>query len=210
MADRPRPHDGTSEAEQKIMAATERLLATVPVHQLSVEQILKEAGVSRRTFYVYFGSKFAVITRLAERVMGEIFNVIQPFLTTAEGESRREALRRSLEAGWDVWIEHRLVLRAVNEHWHEVPELREAWLDVFERFSEAMGAEIERERQAGLALPGPDGRQLASALLWSTAQCTYVAGLGADRALPDERAIFETVVSLWERAIYGAPAAPTR
>ena len=187
------------------MAATERLLETVPVHQLSVEQILKEAGVSRRTFYVYFGSKFAVISRLAERVMGEIFDVIQPFLEAKEDEPRREALRRSLEAGWDVWIEHRLVLRAVNEHWHEVPELREAWLDVFERFSEAMGTEIEREREAGLALPGPDARQLASALLWSTAQCTYVAGLGVDRALTDERAIFETIAGIWERAIYGAP-----
>jgi AcrR family transcriptional regulator len=207
MADRPRSHDGTSEAQQKIMAATERLLEKVPVHQLSVEQILKEAGVSRRTFYVYFGSKFAVITRLADRVMGEIFDVIQPFLITVEGESRREALRRSLEAGWGVWIEHRLVLRAVNEHWHEVPELREAWLGVFERFSEAMGAEIEREREAGLALPGPDARQLASALLWSTAQSTYIAGLGVDRALTDERAIFETIVTIWERAIYGEPDA---
>ena len=191
------------------MAATERLLEKVPVHQLSVEQILKEAGVSRRTFYVYFGSKFAVITRLANRVMGEIFDVIQPFLITAEGDSRREALRRSLEAGWDVWIEHRLVLRAVNEHWHEVPELREAWLGVFERFSEAMGAEIEREREAGLALPGPDARQLAAALLWSTAQSTYIAGLGVDPALTDERAIFETIASIWERAIYGTPDAPS-
>ncbi len=188
------------------MSATERLLADVPLHQLSVEQILTEANVSRRTFYVYFGSKFAVLTRLAERVMDEVFNVIQPFLTTEEGESRRETLRRSLDAGWDVWVEHRLVLRAVNEHWHEVPELREVWLGVFERFSEAMGAEIERERAAGLARPGPDARQLASALLWSTAQCTYVAGLGADPALPDERAIFDTIVSIWERAIYGASA----
>ena len=139
--------------------------------------------------------------------------MIQPFLTTEEGEPRREALRRSLEAGWDVWIEHRLVLRAVNEHWHEVPELREkSGSDVFERFSEAMGAEIDRERAAGLALPGPDARQLASALLWSTAQCTYVAGLGADPALPDERAIFDTIVSIWERAIYGASrrARPSR
>ena len=45
------------------MSATERLLADVPLHQLSVEQILAEAGVSRRTFYVYFGSKFAVVTK---------------------------------------------------------------------------------------------------------------------------------------------------
>jgi hypothetical protein len=74
---------------------------------------------------------------------------------------------------------------------------------VFERFSEAMGAEIERERKAGVALPGPDARQLASVLLWSTAQATYVAGLGADSALPDERAISETIVTLWERALYG-------
>lgn len=185
------------------MAATERLLETVPVHELSVERILTEAKVSRRTFYSYFDSKFGVITRLAEQVMDEIFGVIQPFLLAEESGDRREALRGSLDAGWDVWVEHRFVLRAVNEHWHEVPELGAAWLGVFARFSESMGAEIERQRAAGLAQPGPDGRRLASALLWSTAQCTYVAGLGADPTLPDERAIFETILSIWERAIYG-------
>ncbi len=185
------------------MAATERLLETVPVHELTVEQILTEAGVSRRTFYLYFGSKHAVITKLAAGAMEQVFEVIRPFLEPDEGEPRRDALRRSLEAGWDVWVEHRIVLRAVNEHWHEVPELRAMWLDVIERFSKAMGAEIERERAAGLAPPGPDGRQLTAALLWSTAQCTYVAGLGVDPALPSERAIFETIVTIWERAIYG-------
>jgi TetR/AcrR family transcriptional regulator, ethionamide resistance regulator len=188
------------------MEATERLLARMPVHELSVERILDEAGVSRRTFYAYFGSKYAVITKLADGVMGEVFAVIGPFLDPDEGEPRSQALRRSLDAGWNVWIEHRIVLRAVNQHWHEVPELSEMWLGVIARFSEAMGAEIERERAASLAPPGPDGRRLAATLLWSTAQCTYVAGLGVDEALPDEREIFDTISTLWQRAIYGDEA----
>ena len=93
------------------------------------------------------------------------------------------------------------MLRAVNEHWHEVPELRATWLDVIERFSKAMGAEIERKRApAGAARP--DAASSPRRCVVDRAS-DYVAGLGVDPALLSERVIFETIVTIWERAIYG-------
>jgi AcrR family transcriptional regulator len=193
-------------AEQALLDATERLLATVPTHELSVEQILREAGISRRTFYVYFPSKYAVVTRLLERVMEEMYAVIQPFVGRADDEPRKDALRHSLRAGWDVWAQHAVVLRAMHEHSHEAPELRAIWLDVIDRFAQAFSREIDRERAEGLAPAGPDSAQLATILLWSSAQCAYVAGLGIDERIADMDALFEPMLSVWMRALYGVDA----
>jgi AcrR family transcriptional regulator len=189
--------------EAAIFAATERLLETTRAHELSVAQILEASGISRKTFYVYFGSKYAVITRLVATVMDEMYDAIAPFLDRDPAEPRKDALRRALGAGWTVWMEHHRVLAAMHEHSHEVPELREMWLEVVERFSDGFARELDRERAEGLAPPGEDSRQLASILLWSSTQCAYVASLGIDDALPDLPTLFEPLLAVWIGALYG-------
>jgi AcrR family transcriptional regulator len=202
-ADRPRAHGGTSETEVAIFRATEQLLAEVPLHDLSVAQIIGAAGISRATFYFYFSSKFAVVSGLLAQVMEEIFVVVQPFVQRADSISPEQALRDSLDAAISLWASHRPAMRAIHEHWNTTPELRALWISVVERFTTAVSAEIERERKAGLAPPGPESRQLAAALLWGTERCLYVAGLGVDEDLPNERATLDALVALWTGTLYG-------
>jgi AcrR family transcriptional regulator len=202
MGTRPRTRDGSTPAEQRIFAATERLLATVTARDLSVAQILKEAKISRGTFYHYFSSKWEVIIALATGVMEDIHDWIKLFSGGGD-EPRDEALRKSIEEGARVWAEHRSVVRAVVEHWREVPELRAMWLDVMERYIVEIAEEIDRDREAGLAPPGPDSRVLAGALMWSTANTLYMAGLNEADSLPSEEAVLETLFRLWRGAIFG-------
>jgi AcrR family transcriptional regulator len=205
--DRPRSHGGTSETELAIFAATERLLAEVPLHELSVAQIIGGAEISRATFYFYFSSKYAVVSGLLARVMDEIFTVVQPFVDRREEVAPEVALRKSLEESIALWQSHRPALRAVHEHWNTTPELRALWIDVVESFKDAVAAEIERERKAGLAPSGADSRQIAAALLWGTERCLYVAGLGVDPDLPDEKHTLAPLLALWTGALYAGPQA---
>jgi AcrR family transcriptional regulator len=210
-ADRPRAHGGASETELAIFEAAERLLAEVPLHDLSVAQIIAAADVSRATFYFYFSSKYAVVTGLLARVMDEIYEMVQPFVQRQPDVAPEAALRESLEASAAVWSAHRAVLRATVEHWHAVPELRTRWLGVLRRFTEGVALEIDRERAEGLAPDGPSSRQLAAALMWGTERCLYVAGLGVDEDLPSEQDIVEPLLALWLGTIYGPWAgAPSR
>jgi AcrR family transcriptional regulator len=190
-----------------ILGATESLLEQVPLHDLSVAQIIEQAEISRATFYFYFSSKYAVVTGLLARVMDEIYEVMQPFVRRRGNAVAEAPLRESLEAAAGVWSDHRASLRAVMEHWHAVPELRTLWLGVVRRFASGLAADIERERAAGLAPDGPDSRQLAAALIWGTERCFYVAGLGADDDLPTEQEIVEPLLALWLGTIYGPSAA---
>jgi AcrR family transcriptional regulator len=206
--DRPRSHAGTSDTELAIFEATERLLSEVPLHELSVAQIIAAAEISRATFYFYFSSKFAVVSGLLARVMEEIFEVVQPFVQRQDGVSPEEALRRSLEGATAMWKSHRPAMRAIHEHWNTTPELRTLWITVVERFTDAVSAELDRERAAGIAPPGAGSRQIAAALLWGTERCLYVAGLGVDADLPDEEQTLEPLLALWVGSLYGGASTP--
>src|SRR5260370_18267342 len=96
--DRPRSHDGASDAERVIFEATESLLAEVSLHDLSVSQIITRADISRATFYFYFSSKYAVVSGLLANVMGEIFEAVRPYVERDENRSPQEALREILQA----------------------------------------------------------------------------------------------------------------
>ena len=200
--DRPRTHAGTSETELAIFAATERLLSEVPLHELSVAQIISAAEISRATFYFYFSSKFAVVSGLLARVMDEIFEIVQPYVRRTDDVAPEEALRQSLAGATELWKTHRPALRAIHEHWNTTPELRSLWLAVVQRFTDAIAAEIDRERESGLAPGGASSRQIAAALLWGTERCLYVAGLGLDPDLPDEADTLEPLLALWVGGLY--------
>jgi AcrR family transcriptional regulator len=200
--DRPRAHGGTSETELAIFDAAELLLAEVPLHDLSVAQIISAAGISRATFYFYFSSKFAVVSGLLARVMDEIFTVVSPFTQRDEDVAPEQALERSLAASIDLWASHRPALRAVHEHWNTTDELRTLWLGIVERFTAAVAAELDRERAAGLTGVTAASRQLAATLLWGTECVLYVAGLGVDPNLPDERSALPSLMALWTGTLY--------
>lgn len=201
---RPRPQDGSTEAEQRIFAATERVLERVGAGELSVAQILEEAGVARGTFYHYFSSKWDLINKLAATVMADIEARIQPFVVAGERETSVARLRESIVSGCEVWAEHRTVVRALTEQWRIVPELREMWEGTFERLTTEIAGTIRRERRAGRIIKGPPPRTLAAALLWSTGYCLYLAGLGELDDLPGEAAVAETLIAIWMGALFGA------
>jgi AcrR family transcriptional regulator len=203
--DRPRRHTGSSEPEAAIMRAGERLLAQIPLAELSVADILAESGVSRATFYFYFSSKFAVVSSLLAQLYDQMFESVGPYVSE-EPRDPVAALRASIEAAAAFWHEHAPALRAVHEHWPMVPELREAWLEIIERFTQAVAARIDAERTSGSAPAGLASRELASSLLWGTDRCMYIAGLGVDRHLPSEAHSVEAVLALWVGSIYGAGA----
>jgi TetR/AcrR family transcriptional regulator, ethionamide resistance regulator len=196
--------DGAADTQQRILDATERLLSALPLRDISVEQILADAMVSRRTFYVYFASKFGIITKLAERVMEDIYAAISP-VVAEDREPGPAAFRQALQAGCAVWETHRPVLRAITDHWQEVPDLGEIWLEWMHRFTTNLAIGIEAERAAGLAPDGINAEALASSLMWASAQLLYLSGLDVVEQLPRNDALIDALVTLWTGSIYGPP-----
>ena len=81
-----------------VLDATERLNAQRPFSELSVNDIIDEAGISRTSFYAHFDSRTAVIAECLRRVMGEIAVAVDPFL--AESETDPDAAIRASIRRW--------------------------------------------------------------------------------------------------------------
>jgi len=200
---RPRANDRSTPVERDIFAATEKLLAEHNARDVSVAHILEAAGISRATFYHYFSSKWEVVNYLAASVMAEIYEHVQQFVIVDPEVSRQQALERSIAEGCAIWASHRAVLRAIVDHWREVPELRAMLLAVLEPFRLAITEELERERAAGVAPSGPDAEQLVAALLWSSLSCLHIAGLSDVDDIPDEESAAQVLTTLWMSTLYG-------
>jgi len=201
-----RGRERNADTRLQIFAATEELLERVPLHDLSVAQIIEEAEISRATFYAYFSSKFDVVAGLLTKVTDDVYEVARLFIERADDEPPDEALQRALESTARLWRTHRFALRAAVEHWNSVDELRTIWLAAVARFTEAIAGEIDRQRAAGIAPGGVDGRELTSALLWATERTLYVAGLDVGSPLAGEEQVVPVLYAVWRGALYGAGA----
>lgn len=205
-ADRRRTRGGKPEAAagyEAVLAATNRLLAHHPLSQVSVEKIIAEAQVSRTAFYWHFNSKFDVLATLHRTVIDEYLAEVDEFVTL-DAENPDQAIRTLIQTTIDTAIKYPSVVRGVRENWQTDETLGVQYLAFMERFSTAVGKEIDQQRALGVAPPGPDSQQLATALLWSAWELLYVASLDLKDLLQIDQ-ILELLTTMWVGTIYGRP-----
>jgi TetR/AcrR family transcriptional regulator, ethionamide resistance regulator len=195
--------------EAAVLDATERLLARRPFSELSVNDVIDEAGVSRTSFYVYFDSRTAVVAECLRRVTGQIAVAVDPFL--AESETDPEAaIRASIRRWLAVARDHGPVLRTVSEQWPHDDRLRELWFSIMARFTAGTARVIETARGAGQAPGGADAERLAACLMWGYERVLQVATADGDATgLPDAEAIVEPLAQMMTGGVYGLPAPST-
>jgi TetR/AcrR family transcriptional regulator, ethionamide resistance regulator len=195
-------------AEMAILEATERLLRTTALHELSASTIIEVAGISRPTFYSYFPSKFTVVALLLRQVFDEVFESIQPWLTSAEGQRPELVLREILRKAAVLLHQHRAIVRAAHENAHADPEIGAEWYTIMQRFRSALVAEIDAVRAAGAGPSVADVELLSSTLIWSSERVFYLSTRGVDPTLSSPEAAVEGLLSIWVPAIYGTPHTP--
>ena len=191
------------EARAALLAAAERLRADRRIADLTVADVLAEAGVARASFYFYFGSKYDLVVALAEQIMDEVAQAAAPWLDRRELEPA-QALRAASSGALAAWRDHGAVLRAVAESWHASPELGDAWGAFIERFVTRAREQIERDRTAGVApADGPDAATLAASLIWMNERVFYLWASGSQPELGDADTVVDTLTAIWLGAVYG-------
>ena len=193
----------TRDVAAAILDAAERVLAERTLAELTVADVLDAAGVSRGSFYFYFESKEAVVAALLERIVEEIHAASLPWLERGDTPPER-ALRDAITGSLALWRRHAPVLRSTVEAWQAVPEIRDLWGQVLHRFTTAAAAQIEKDRAAGVATPGPPPKALAGALVAMNERCFYFALVGTEAASDEQ--LVETLTWVWLRSVYGGRA----
>ena len=186
------------------METLERLLGERPWHEVSIDHIARGAGISRPTFYFYFASKEAVLLSLMERIIEGGRGLYGDALERV-AEDPAAALRRVIGAYFDQFGAHAPVLLAAIEAAVRNEEVRTLWARVEEVWVQEGTAAIEAERARGAAPPGIPARDLAIALLAMNEQVITKTLAGQAPAIERDDVV-ETLLAVWLRAIYGAPA----
>lgn len=193
--------------EAAILATFEAQLEQRPLHEISIDDIARGAGISRPTFYFYFPSKDAVLLSLIDRMVQE---------ARAGRDDALQQIARDPASGWRVAIEafyatfraHRAVTLAAADARVQSPEVREVWSQIMEALVADTALAIEAERTRGAAPAGLPARELAVALNWMNERVLHTSFAGHAPTLAEERVV-EVLLNVWLSAIYGAPAGPT-
>ncbi|WP_031332910.1 TetR/AcrR family transcriptional regulator [Williamsia sp. D3] len=183
-----------------ILDATKSLLAEISLDDLSVAKILERSGISRATFYFYFGSKEAAFIALFQEIAASI----------ADGFSALAAMDRSKPAKAGALVQNWLdldpgslaVVRNAIHEWPRRPDLRGLYLNTVETMASALESAIETDRALGLALEGPPADELAAVLIW-TIERSYAGSLAGEKHLEDAPTVAAMLGNLLVATIYG-------
>jgi AcrR family transcriptional regulator len=188
--------------EQAILATAERLLEERPLHEISVDDLARGAGISRPTFYFYFPSKDAVLLTLLDRMVEEARERRGEALERFTEDPPRW-LRHAITAIYETFRSHRAVALAAADARATSAEVRDLWARVMEGFVLETTAAIEAERTRGAAPAGVAARDLAVALN-SMNERVLQATFAAQEPAIDEESVVDVMLSVWLGAIYGA------
>jgi TetR/AcrR family transcriptional regulator, ethionamide resistance regulator len=186
--------------ERDILITAEQLLQHRSLHDISVDDLARGAGISRPTFYFYFPSKEAVVLSLLDRVVEEARSNRAAALVRA-GDDACELWRQGLGAIHETFRSHRALSRTAAQLFADNPEVRELWSGVMEGFVGDTVAGIESERARGAAPDGPPARELAIALNWMNER-VFLASFAGQEPSIDEGRVLDTMLTIWSRAIY--------
>jgi len=189
---------------QAIRDVVEALLAECPLSEITVDEIAKGAGLSRSAFYFHYESREAVLYALTEELTEQLYTSGTAWFRRTD-ESPRDALRRAATQTVALWRKHGPVLRASVRARDTDPRMREFWTAAGRRFIGAVAEQIERERDAGLAVAGPpSARRLASLLVTMNEQACVNHSL-TRRSPKADTEFIEALCAVWTRSVYGSP-----
>jgi len=191
--------------QQAIIDTAERLLGTQSLSDLTVEALARGAGISRSSFYFYFGSKDDVVLSLLDRLAGEMDAVIASLGATI-AEDPLGSLTAAMQASAEVWRAHGPVLLASLGAAAADERIRATWQRWIARFVDEIAETIRAERARGAAPDvGASPKQAASVLV-SAHQQAFAQSVAGDASGLAADEIVSVMVDLFYRAIYAKPA----
>ena len=177
------------ERRAHILAAARRCFVRDGFHQTSMQDLVREAGMSSGAVYRYFPSKDAMIVAIAEENLDQIVAIVQE--SVAHGADLGAALAAALEFASSRHADDGFAAIALVV-WSEAlrnPALAARLRESFDAAGEAL-AETARASSPGGTEPGPD--ELAETLLCVLpGYLLQVAIRGADAVAPIPDAVRE-------------------
>jgi TetR/AcrR family transcriptional regulator, ethionamide resistance regulator len=147
-----------------LLDATKRLLVGgASVSGLNVEKIVREAGMSRATFYLHFADKTELIAALAEDLLSWRDYIGAEVL--ADPQMERHTLDAMLKLIVERWADNRAVLAAIIEVAEYDTAIASAWRSGMVHVAETAAVQL-RARWAAVGSSAGDPDAIAEIFTW--------------------------------------------
>jgi len=179
------------ETRARIVAAAEEELRTRPLRDVSVEEVMERAGLTRTLFYRHFDDLFDLVLSVARPAFDDLFAVDEAVLEARADDGDR--LRRAIAPAVALFAEHGPLIRAVAEASvfdAAVEDIYQSALDRFAALTERFLEQVEA--------PVTDPAQTARALTFLNVGYLLDSFGRAPRVTPEEATT--TILELWRAA----------
>lgn len=185
-----------SPSRQAITDAVRELLAVRRLDEVTVQEIVERAQISRPTFYAHFETKYSVVAALIADMGKTIYGRWAPFFD-ADGAIEEEVLREIAVLTLRDWREQATLFSATIEGWHSDQEIHDTWNDVLDRFVLAL-----RKRVATVRPLEPEDDMVIPALVSLFERCVYLAVATPDSPLGrSDEELAGVLAMMWMRSL---------
>lgn len=196
------------QARRRILDAAEHLLRERPYRELTVEDVMTGAGLSRTVFYRHFDDLPRLMLSLLDAVQTELEDAMK---LTVEAPGDWEAFVDTLRGAVEVWRRHGPLMRAIVDAGSYDEEIDEAYRAVRDGWVELSAQLLARDVEEGRLQP-VNTVELARALtILNEAYLMETLGRVPPQASPED--VLETLLVVWTRTLLPAdnlgPNAPT-
>jgi TetR/AcrR family transcriptional regulator, ethionamide resistance regulator len=183
------------ESRERIVRATEELVRRRSYAELSVDEVMREAGFGRTIFYRHFDDLGDLLMRVSREAVEELFDA-QRALVEGEPGDPTAAVRRALEAAVEVYQRHGPLLRCVAEAAAVDDRIAEGYAAMRRRFDDF----AEQSLRAVGGLDSPNLAEVARAL--NLMNETYLTDtFGREPRVSPETAV-QTLTEIWDAVIH--------
>lgn len=162
--------DTRSAVEDAIIDAMTRLLTSGNTFtSVSVEDLAREAGIARSTFYMHFRDKGELVRRLMKRVTQELVGATNVWFEDEHPE-QQTILYQSLKSVAQVYLKYQAIMLAVSETSAYDPDVSAMFKETMVHLMANTRAVLKRGQKAGWANPDTSP-EVADALTWMVERC---------------------------------------
>jgi AcrR family transcriptional regulator len=191
----------SEKTREAILEAALDFLWTQPFRDLTVAQLMEDAGASRPTFYQYFADLHDLMGELLDGLRDDILVAAEPWFV-GQGNPLPH-LELALSGLVAVCYERGPILRAVADAAVSDAGLERTWRQFLDSFDDAVAARIEQQQEAGYVAQFP-ARPVAVALNRLDAGLLIEKFGRRPRSNRDD--VLAALKRIWVSTLYGEPA----
>jgi len=194
------------QSRERIVAAAEELVRHTSYGELSVDEVMREAGFGRTIFYRHFDDLADLLMRAGREAIGELYDAHRALAEARLGDGP-EVVRQVIEPAVAVFERHGPLLRAIREASasdEQVAAGQEAMRGQFDALLEAALREMPNLADH----PPADLAETARALNFLNTSYLLDA-FGREPRVSAETAV-QTLTEIWVAVINRTPSTPTK